>query len=79
MIMQEKKRENKAQLAKKLGVSRSSLYYKAKQDAIDTEIKKRIKEVLATHKSYGHKRIVGGTRSSGLNGYQYALHTRCSG
>lgn len=57
MIVLEKKRESKTQLAKKLGVSRSSLYYKAKQDAIDEEVAKAIKKVLAKHKSYGHKRI----------------------
>jgi len=57
MIVQEKKRESKTQLAKKLGVSRSSLYYKAKREGLDEEIKKKIKEVLSKHKSYGHKRI----------------------
>lgn len=57
MIVSEKKRESKTQLAKKLGVSRSSLYYKAKRDALDEEIKTKIKEVLSKHKSYGHKRI----------------------
>jgi len=57
MLVSEKKRESKTQLAKKFGVSRSSLYYKAKQDDIDNEVAKAIKEVLAIHKSYGHKRI----------------------
>lgn len=57
MIVGGKKRESKTQLAKKLGVSRSSLYYKAKQDSIDEEISRKIKEVLSVHKSYGHKRI----------------------
>lgn len=49
--------ENKTQLAKKLGVSRASLYYQPKQDTIDEEIKQNIQEVLKLHKSYGHKRI----------------------
>lgn len=57
MIVQEKKRESKTQLAKDLGVSRSSLYYKAKRESLDEEIKKKIKDVLSKHKSYGHKRI----------------------
>ena len=57
MIVLEKKRESKTQLAKKLGVSRSSLYYKAKQDSIDEKVAEAIRKVLAKHKSYGHKRI----------------------
>jgi putative transposase len=57
MIIQEKKRESKTQLAKKLGVSRSSLYYKTKRGMYDEEMKKQIKIVLAIHPSYGHKRI----------------------
>lgn len=57
MLIQEKKRESKTQLAKDLGVSRSSLYYRAKRESLDEEIKKKIKEVLSKHKAYGHKRI----------------------
>lgn len=57
MIIQEKKRESKTQLAKKLGVSRASLYYKAKREGLDEKLKKKIKDVLSKHKSYGHKRI----------------------
>lgn len=48
---------NKTKRAKDLGVSRASLYYKPKREAIDEAIKAKIKEVLAKHKSYGHKRI----------------------
>ena len=47
----------KTELAKKLGVSRSSLYYKHKMPARDEEIKKQIESVLADHFDYGHKRI----------------------
>ena len=47
----------KTQLAKKLGVSRSSLYYKPKRPAIDEEIKRQIESVMADHPSYGHKRL----------------------
>ena len=51
------KSENKIQLAKRLGISRSSLYYKAKQPKIDLEVKAQIESVLADHPAYGHKRI----------------------
>jgi len=47
----------KTELAKKLGVSRSSLYYRKKRPAIDEEIKRQIESVLTDHPSYGHKRI----------------------
>lgn len=57
MIVEEKKRESKTQLAKKLGVSRASLYYEIKRDAQDEEMKKQILIVLAIHPAYGHKRI----------------------
>ncbi len=57
MIINKKQRESKAQLAKKLGVSRSSLYYHAKRDEHDEEMKKQILIVLGLHPSYGHKRI----------------------
>lgn len=49
--------ENKTQLAKKLGISRSSLYYKPKRPEIDLEIKFQIESVLADNPAYGHKRI----------------------
>jgi transposase InsO family protein len=57
MIINKKQRENKTELAKKLGVSRSSLYYHAKRDEQDEEMKKQINIVLGIHPSYGHKRI----------------------
>lgn len=57
MIVQKKKRESKTELARKLGVSRSSLYYKPKQDQIDEELRKQIIIVLGLHPAYGHKRI----------------------
>jgi len=47
----------KTELAKKLGVSRSSLYYKPKQPAIDEEIRRQIEAVIANHPAYGHKRV----------------------
>lgn len=57
MIIKEKKRESKTQLARKLGISRSSLYYKAKRDDLDKEMRKQILIVLGLNPSYGHKRI----------------------
>jgi putative transposase len=57
MIVQEKKRESKTELAKKLGIARSSLYYKKKLDLVDEELKKQILIILGIHPAYGHKRI----------------------
>lgn len=47
----------KKELAEKLGVSRSSLYYHHKRPLIDEEVKRQIESVLTDHPSYGHKRI----------------------
>lgn len=47
----------KTELAKSMGISRSSLYYQPKRPAVDQSLKKQIQKVLATHPSYGHKRI----------------------
>src|SRR5258708_174702 len=55
--MEEKKRERKKALAERLGVSRSSLYYKTRRDANDEEMKQQIQIVLGINASYGHKRI----------------------
>lgn len=57
MIINKKQRESKTELAKKLGVSRSSLYYHVKRDEQDEEMKTQINIVLGIHPSYGHKRI----------------------
>lgn len=48
---------NKTKLAKDLGVSRSSLYYKRKREEIDQELKRQIESVMVDRKDYGHKRI----------------------
>lgn len=48
---------NKSQVARKLGISRSSLYYEPKMDARDRPVKEQIEEVLASNPYYGHKRI----------------------
>ncbi len=57
MIIGEKKRESKTELAKKLGIGRSSLYYKSKLDEVDEELKKQMLVILGIHPAYGHKRI----------------------
>ncbi len=52
-----RKAVNKTQLAKSLGISRSSLYYQPQREKIDEEVKHQIESVLAGHPAYGHKRI----------------------
>jgi len=47
----------KTALARKLGVSRASLYYEPKLPRKDWILKQQIEEVLHRHASYGHKRI----------------------
>lgn len=51
------RKSTKTELAKSLGVSRGSLYYKPIRPAQDLLIKAQIEEVMEEHKSYGHKRI----------------------
>jgi transposase InsO family protein len=52
-----KQKGNKSALARKLGISRSLLYYEHKRPKNDLKTKDQIEEVLKTHKAYGHKRI----------------------
>lgn len=47
----------KTTLAKELGVSRGSLYYKSKQEEKDWLVKCQIEEALRENPSYGHKRL----------------------
>ncbi len=49
--------ESKKALARRLGISRSSLYYASKLKARDQGLKERILTVLSEHPSYGHRRI----------------------
>jgi transposase InsO family protein len=51
------KRITKSEIARKLGVSRQSLYYQKKRPLIDEEVRRQIEAVLAENKAYGHKRI----------------------
>lgn len=50
-------KENKKALAKKLGISRSSLYYKSRMKLRDNCIREQILSVLGEHPSYGHRRL----------------------
>jgi len=48
---------NKSALARELGVSRSSLYYRAKKPNKDWQLKCEIEKVLRDFPAYGHKRL----------------------
>jgi len=48
---------SKKELAKELGISRQSLYYRPKLPEKDLKLKVEIEKVLGRHKAYGHKRI----------------------
>lgn len=47
----------KTEIAKKLGVSRSSLYYKKTLPIKDIQMKEEIKQVMKDNPAYGHRRI----------------------
>jgi len=49
--------KSKKELARELGISRQSLYYKPKLPEKDLKLKSEIENVMARHKAYGHKRI----------------------
>ena len=51
------KTSNKTALAKSMGVSRSTLYYKSKMEVRDSVVRGQILSVLEEHPAYGHKRI----------------------
>lgn len=54
--MKEKK-TTKTALAKKLGIARSTLYYKPKKPPCDDEDKLKIVAILQEHPAYGHRRV----------------------
>jgi len=49
--------ENKSELARRMGVSRRSLYYRSTQEAKDWYTKQLIEVALRDHPAYGHKRL----------------------
>lgn len=50
-------RTTKTALAHKLGIARSSLYYKPKKPPANAQLKVQIVAVMAEHPAYGHRRI----------------------
>jgi len=48
---------SKTLLAKRLGLARSTLYYKSKKEKTDEEARTLIEEVMISNPAYGHKRI----------------------
>jgi len=50
-------RLSKTELAKRLGVSRGTLYYEQKLPKRDDELRQQIEEVLQEHPEYGHRRV----------------------
>lgn len=48
---------DKKKLAIKLGIARSTLYYRSKKKAKDDEIKKEIIEVMESNPAYGYRRV----------------------
>ena len=50
-------KESKTAMARRLEISRSSLYYRPKLPAKDLKLKIEIKQVMKDNKAYGHKRI----------------------
>ena len=52
-----RKKMTKVALAKKLGVSRASLYYRPKKPPEDEETKQKIVAVMTEHQAYGHRRV----------------------
>lgn len=55
--MKDEQVTTKKALANKLGVSRSSLYYKLKKPPSDDALKKQIVAVMTDHPAYGHRRV----------------------
>ena len=49
--------KSKKELARELGISRQSLYYKPKLPEKDLKLKTEIEKVMKQHRAYGHKRI----------------------
>lgn len=48
---------SKTALARKLGIARSTLYYKPKKPPRDDDLRKRIAAVMAEHPAYGSRRV----------------------
>lgn len=57
VVKQQSPPKSKKALAKELGISRQSLYYKPKLPEKDLKLKAKIEKVLDGNKAYGHRRI----------------------
>jgi putative transposase len=57
LVNQAAQPSSKKELAKQLGVSRSSLYYPLKLPVKDLVLKTSIEKIMSVHKAYGHRRI----------------------
>jgi len=55
--MVEQKKVTKTSIAKELGISRQSLYYRSRQESKDEVLKEQILKVLELHPSYGYRRL----------------------
>lgn len=49
--------DNKTQIARQMGISRSSLYYRSTMLEKDQKLKEAILTTLSAHPSYGHRRL----------------------
>lgn len=56
-VKQKAPSKSKKELARELGISRASLYYRPKMTAKDLGFKAAIERVMENNKAYGHKRI----------------------
>ena len=54
--------ESKAALARRLEISRSSLYYQLKRPGKDDELRRQIEQLLVDEPAYGHRRIADALR-----------------
>lgn len=57
VINQQSPPKSKTALAKELGISRQSLYYKPKLPEKDLKLKADIEKVMTDNKAYGHRRV----------------------
>lgn len=57
MASEKKKVISKKQLAQKLGISRSALYYRSKKRIKDEALKQEIVEVMDSNPAYGYRRV----------------------
>lgn len=68
--------DNKSALARELGVSRASLYYRKKIPKRDEDLRCRIEAVMSEHPGYGYRRVA---LTLGINAKRAARVMRCYG